>query len=222
MQLEEIVSKVAKSIDYKKLEEALAKEIENTILDTIKSELRSYSDFGKVLREKISESVGFNVKALTLPEFYKDVHLIVQNGIKAIENKQLKEIIEKDMEALLTPIKKEWKLSEIVEKVRDTFENYDHNEYFTFILDEAESSDGYYRVYIDEDHGVDKYRCSIQFAVSKQGEIYSMEVDSKKIDTFLRVGKYGAEAFLYKLYAQKVIITKDEDYIDECYPDCND
>lgn len=89
--LKEIVIESIKEVDIKGI---FAKQI-NSVVDSIARDMfREYSDFGKLLKEKLNEEITFNLREIKVPQFGHIAAEIVKGTLEKVEIDE-KEKIEK-------------------------------------------------------------------------------------------------------------------------------
>lgn len=116
---------------------------------------------------------------------------------------------------------------EIIEEVKgNSFKEeyeFDHDEKVKLLIEK--SSDGYKRIYLDEDDNDPSYKFEYSYCIviDKSGKPYSIELKGKEISTkTIMSGLYGLDELLFKIYASgaKIILDKGEyvdDYEDDLY-----
>lgn len=211
------------------IEKVIQAQIEKTIKDIIDDLFRSYSDFGKDLKEKLSESIKLNVGNIDLPRY----NVMIENAIKEqatlLMNSEHKKLIDERVSGILKIEEKpEWKLSEIISKIIEEETERAHEEGWesgSFHFDGQESKDGLTFIRIDIEPNKKKYQCGIDICIHNDtGFIHSAEVGDYKSKNFSNkfLGTFhGAELLIFRLYSQGVKIIVD---IDDCedaihYPD---
>jgi hypothetical protein len=198
-----------------KIEAIIEKQIEGTVKSIIEEALRSYSDFGKSLSEKIKNDLKFDFKEIGFDSYN---HFIVKT-IKAKIDKEIhiagKEKIEKLLDDMLVDCPKEMKISELVEKFKEKVFSDNCNEApddeCTCLVEQSGSF-----IYIGFSGTADKpkYDCDYRIGIYKD-KIHSLRFGKSEISREFFLGtQYGFEKILFQLYATGAKIIIDEDNID--------
>lgn len=219
--LNKIVNDSMEQIESEGFVEKVVKEkLEKTIKDIVDDTFRSYSDFGKNLEKHIQENLNVNLGNLNIDGYNTLVLAVVQEKLDLAIKVQGVEKIKSAMDEMLKDVKKEYKLSELIEKLkgedyREEYE-YDEDDQVTLIIDKS-----YSLTYISLDKKEDKseYSCEYRLAVDKDGKIYSLKIEDKEIArNNIMAGFHGLGNTLFKIYASGAKIVLDqgddaEDYV---------
>jgi hypothetical protein len=205
----------------KKIEETLTKTISEIVEDTFKS----WSSFGKELKEVVQKAINVNLQELTLPEYNQ----LVLNAIRQKINETIQAEgftrLKADIEKMLIGERKEWKLSELVEELKkETLEDESDADEFDEISLFVENfgSSNLVWIYLDQHSDKSKYECNIQLAIYN-GQVDSVRMIDKDFTKNDTLGcLHGIEALLFRLYAQKVNFIIDEENVDKYYPSDED
>lgn len=202
------------------IEEQIKKALEKTVAESIEESLRSWSDFGKELKSKISEAVKIEKLELKLPEYNQ----LVCNWIIEMINDQLiadsRKQIEENIKKFFKPLEKdEYKISEIIEEFKKTI--IDKDEYcegeITFIADkESLNCKGYFDFYFDEEPNKGKYSCDYSFGINERG-LWCMNIKGANVEKMKSPNLYNFDSFMFQLFASKVKIINDSDQVETRY-----
>lgn len=197
----------------KKVEDRIQKTIEEIINDTF----REYSDFGKNLKELVSNAVNVNLKELNLPEYNQLILNVIKIKMSHVIQEQGFTALQKDIEELLAGEQREWKLSELVEKLKEDAADDAVSDNWEEISLHVEDGYSLVFIYMDKEPNKEKYECDVRIVVSN-GNITAAESRSRKFDEQFWLGKlYGIEKLLFRLYAQKVKFIVDKNDVNVCY-----
>ncbi len=209
-----INAKIKELTENGKLDEIVTKEAINFIQNTVKNVLGSYGDVSKLFENKLKEQIMNKIETLDLVEYSKTLSDLIEaelnKSIVSIGLDPIKEMINKFTGSLE---KKEWRVSEIIQKFieEEVITNSEGNEgEIAFISEESD----YGTVYIsfDKDNSLkhryqQKYRMMIDYKTKK---LYSPSVDGIGIHPITEMGGlYGFDLFLFKLYAMGCTIECD-------------
>lgn len=199
------------------IQKIIEQKIEKTVEDILGDLLRSYSDFGKGLKETIQNSLNVDLRELGLAGYNDIILKIVKTKLDASMEVFGKEQIEKDLEELLKSPPAEIKLSELVEQLKEGHEDEDHYQCTCIVA--WSDTDGYGRVYLHEDGEKSKSQCSYELAFAKNGRIYSFSIEGRDPSKKIFCGPfYGFERTLFQMYTAKTRLIIDEDDVDIYYP----
>ncbi|KVZ18618.1 hypothetical protein WT88_29490 [Burkholderia stagnalis] len=206
------------------IEKAIEENIAKTVESTIREQLRSYSDFGKAIEERVKTALQVNFDNLGLPGYNDLILKIVRAQVDANVQSTLAAQVEKQMTELLTPAPAELTLSALVAEFIEDSKRYDNSgpDRITLIVEEdsSYSSTKFHHIYLDKEEGQGKYECHHRIDVHN-GKMYNVLIGKQDPDKKLFVGSlYGFERRIFQLYAAgtKLIVDGDEDSINTYYP----
>jgi hypothetical protein len=131
----------------------IEKQLEATITDIVKESMRSYSDFGKVIKEKIEGVVTLAATEVELPEYTKFVSGVVLEQFDKVLNEQAKtqlnELIISELGELPNGV---MTARQLAEKIQSTFESDEYEEERTIQVElEGRDSGSLYITITDDD-----------------------------------------------------------------------
>lgn len=214
--LNKIVNDTLSEMENEKFIEKIVKDtLEKSIKSIVDDIFRSYSDFGKKLETYIESNLNIDFNRLGLEGYNGIVLAAVKEQLDKSITVQGVEKIKNSMDEMLSDIKEEYTLSEIIEKVKDDSDKesyeYDYDEHVFLIIDK--SSGGYTHIYIDndEDEPNRKYDYSYQIDIDNKGKPYSIKFKGDEINTKqIMGGLYGLDKLLFKIYASGAKIKLDQ------------
>lgn len=221
--LNKIINNALVQMEEEKFAESVVKKrLEKTMIEIIDDLFREYSDFGKSLKEHISENLNINFRNLGLEGYNGLVLAAVKEQLdKAITVKGI-EKIKQGTEEMLSDIKPEYTLTEIIEKLKDESHKeeweFDYGEKVSLIIES--SSSGYKHIYLDEEEKDRKYSYDYQIDVDSDGKPYSIKLRDEEINPKkILGGLYGLERLLFKIYASgsKIVLDQGNDADDYDY-----
>lgn len=211
-----VQQQLEKIIQEGKLEAIVRAKVEKTIEEVVQDMVRSYSDFGKGLKEELTKSFKIDFERISMVDYSSIVTSIVNEQLDKHLMLYVKEPIANEIKEYVGGLdKKEWKLSEIVEIFKKE-EISDEDRYsggeITVIVER--SNYGSTHIHLDERHDKKSYECEFKMSLdTKSGIPYSFDI-----------GKYGSNRgdiryeslhgwfskFFFRLYAQKAVIVVDK------------
>jgi len=210
-----ITKKVEEITANGKLDEIVTKEVTQAMQETVRNVLRSYGDVGKALEEKLKNDVMGGIEKLDFVQYAQTLTDLVQSSLNQsiVEYgvAPAKEAINKFVGALE---KKEWKLSEIIEKFieSEVIEDDSHGESgeISFFVKKTDYGSTWIGFDKEEDKSSD-YNCDYRLAINnKDKKLWLFSKESNKISPLTESNLHGFDLFLYKLYACKCTIEIDE------------
>ncbi len=214
-----INSKIKELTENGKLDEIVTKEATKFLQSIISDSLSSYGDVGKIYKEKMKSSLMEGFEKIDFIQFSQSLIDITQAELN-------KSIVEFGIDPAKQMIKefvgglekKDWKLSEIIEKYKEKEiipdDRMESGE-IAFIYEVS----NYGTIYIsfDEEKGKKDKRYAMKYRLmfDSNGRMYSPTIDSKTLHPVTETGGlYGFDLFLFKLYAMGCSIKLDPDDVD--------
>jgi len=110
--------------------------------------------------------------------------------------------------------KKEWKISEIIQKfIESEVMPDDRNESGTISFNCETTDYGTIFISFDEEESKKRYTCDYQLMIDKKGKLYSPTIKGNRL-TATSENLYGFDLFIFKLYAMGCIIEVDGENVD--------
>lgn len=197
------------------VQKVVEKQLKSTIESIIDDLLRSYSDFGKNLKKEIGSQLNINLKELNIAGY----NVMVLNAVKEKLDEAVTihgvEKIKESLEEMLTDVKKEYKLSELIEEMKEDAREYndDHaGQEISLHVDPDRSILSF--IYFDPSEDQEKYECKYRLVLNKDGAMNSINIDGRKFDNKLIMGGLrGFEETLFKIYSTGAKIIIDENNV---------
>lgn len=101
------------------IEKMIFTQLEKTINSLLVDCLREYSDFGKSVKEKISESINQSLDGIKFPLYNKYIAEITEKHFRKWLDEEASKHLSKQIEEHLPVIKKEGKFSELVNEIEN-------------------------------------------------------------------------------------------------------
>ncbi|WP_078379140.1 hypothetical protein [Sutcliffiella halmapala] len=195
------------------VEKIVKKQIEETIQDIVKDSFKSWSDFGKGLKQQVQDQMKFNLDRLDIPSYNQVILNVIKTELeKAVHEEGVKRIQESIQEILGTS-EEEYNLSKLImEIVKDDCElnelSYDEYQEITVIVEDKYGSK---YVYIDPEADKDWYACKYQITLDKEDStVRRVEIGDKSFENkVIMGGLYGADATLFKMWTRKAKLVID-------------
>ncbi len=217
--LNKIVNETLVNLEKEKFVETIVeKRIKQTIESVIGDIFDSWSSFGKSLKKHIEENMNMNFDSLGLEGYNQLILAVIKERLESTIKVKGLEKIKESIDEMLSDVKSEYTLTEIIEKAKEDTakEDYerDYDEKVNLIIEK--SCYGYIHIYLDnkdeKPYGKWDYSCSL--ALDKEGKAYSIKLNGKEIDSKkIMGGLYGLDNLLFKIYASgaKIILDQGEE-----------
>ena len=221
MNITELVNKAVRDMDIEKIiTEKTQEVIKETLESIIKDTFKSWSDFGKELKNKVSAELKINLEEIKLDEYNQIIISLLEQSLKenSTDNLYFKEKIDKLIKEIAeTDVKSEYKLSEIINLYKSEYEEEAQEDgYEEMYLKVKESSVSdliwifIHKCEIDNEYGSD-----IQFGYNiRTDKIISLNIENKKYDSksIYKNRLYGTDKLLYQMFllGSKIIIDEKD------------
>lgn len=215
--LNKIVNDTLVNLEEEKFVEGVVKKrLEKTITDIVDDVFRDYSDFGKNLKAHVEKNLNIDLRNLGIEEYNTLVLKAVKEQLDKTITIQGIDKIKKTTEEMLSNVKDEYTLSELIEKVKgeSSKEEYEYDEDDKVTLFIEDGGSGYKHIYLDEEEEDRKYSCDYQINIDNEGKPYSIKLGGNEIDTNkILGGLWGLDKLLFKIYAHgsKIVLDQGED-----------
>lgn len=208
--VDEIVNtKVKSMIDSGAIAEMIESKIEKTISEVVDNELRSYSDFGKRLKEYINKSLQVNFDELGFEGYNENLLRVISKVYQNSMQSEHLEKVKKLTEQMLANPPELVTLSSLVEAVKEKaieiakeadYEPYTYEGEITCII--RDRNDKFFTyVHLDPREGVGAYNCAYQIGISKFSDgvkIMSLRMNDQDSKDLFVTETYGLERLLFK------------------------
>lgn len=202
------------------IEQAIEKQLADTIGSLIKAELREYSDFGKAIKERVQQAVCVNLDRMDLPSYNDLILQIIRRQVDGIMQSEAAAQLESNMAKLLEQAPTEITMEKLIEDFIEANKEDKEGQDFTLLI---ERKYGATYISLDEEPNKREYDCDFQISVDKDGKVYSLMLGAKDASKTLFMGPfYGFERALFQMYAArtKLILAADAeaDDFDTTFP----
>jgi hypothetical protein len=206
------------------VEKVVKKRLEETVSSIVDDLFRSYSDFGKDLKNEVSQQLNINLKELNLAGYNTMVLNAVKEKLDEAIHIQGTEKIKETLDELLSDVKKEYTLSELIDEMKNKANEYGeyNGQEISFHIDPRRDILTF--IDFDEEPNKDKYQCKYKIWVnSETGIIAGAEIRDRKFDNRVIMGGLrGFEETLFKIYTTGPKLIIDEHKVDVEYGDPED
>ena len=194
----------------------IAKQLESTITNIVADSMRSYSDFGKVIKEKINQVVHLAASNVELPEYTKFVSgVVLEQFDKVLQEQskdQLTKLIQSELGELPNGIVTAYQLFQKIEEsfqpeeyeeereIEVCLENGTYGSIYIKITDEENSEEIKLSLYA---HGKDKKTFNIGYIESGGWNSRKTSTSERSFNTYCMD---KLEQFLFRLYCAQTEI----------------
>lgn len=221
--LNKIINETLVKLEEEKFVETVVKErLENTISEIVDDIFRKWSNFGENLKSHIEKNLNVSIENLGVEGYNTLVLKAIQEELDKVITVQGIEKIKESTREMLSDVKSEYTLSELIEKLKsenpkEEYE-FDEGDKISIIIEGEE--DGYKHIYLSMEEAkssygrVSKYNYDYQIDINRLGKPYSIKLKNEEINTKkILGGLYGLEKLLFKIYSSgaKIILDKGMD-----------
>lgn len=220
---------IASGLIEKKIEETLAKTIESAIAE----HLREYSDFGKKIKEKVSEALAVDFDRLTLPTYGASIVALIEQIVKQRADESIATSIKDRLDDMLANPPRLIKLSELVanyvKSVKDEYDRRDADSATCIVhRDPDRLSETFCMVHLAPNRVPthDRYACPVAIHLMRvektdEWKVIGIRISGKDAskDPMFALGCDAYERSLYAMYAVGSHVIVDEDAVDTTYPE---
>lgn len=192
MNINDIVVEVLKETDFDKiLKENLKNNIEKTLKETIEDIYgSSYSHFGRILKNKFEKELSINLDAVNIPQYnmlvQKAIENEIGNNIEKLSRNSAKQLIDR---FTIGDMKEVYNFSELLEKFKDSCENYEDEEKISLHIENSDYSKLKF-IYLDEESNKPNYSCKYRIVLDEE-KISSLNIKGTEItDVLLTRGNF--------------------------------
>lgn len=204
------------------VETAVKKRLEKTIEEIIDDTFRKWGTFGENLKSYIDKNLNVNIENLGIEGYNTLALKAIQEELDKVITTQGIEKIKDTTREILSDVKSEYTLSEIIEALKEENlkEEYEFDEEDTIAIIIEGVEDGYKHIYLSMEEptssygSVSKYKYDYQIDINRLGKPYSIKLKNEEIDTKkILGGLYGLDKLLFKIYSSgaKIILDKGMD-----------
>lgn len=221
MNLNQMVNESLKNIEEEGFVQAtVEKKMKQTMESIIDDIFSSWSSFGKNLKEHIQQELKVNLDELKLEAYNHMILNVVKEKMDEAIHVQGTEKIKKQLDDLLSDTKTEYKLSEIIERMKDKAMEWDSDEYYDRQISlHVEKASVLSFVYFDKEEYKEQYECQYKLSIDNEGRLNSCRIDDKEFDNkVIMGGLHGVDELLFKIYTTGAKVLVDENDINVYYP----
>lgn len=192
--------------------------IENTIKETFERIIDrafSYGDADKEFKKVLEEKLKVSLSNVNLDQLSKITTDIVQKQVDAEFTDELTKKITKSIDGTIGVLeKKEWKLSEIIQKYIDNlgkdYDDMDGDECRKISLFVEDSGYGDTYIYFDHETRDRRYECDNRISIDKHGVIYVAKIGGDMAKPTMAIPMDTFDKFIFSLYCNSAKIEVDE------------
>ena len=195
---------------------AASAQLKKLITEIFSNLFTTYSKNGKAIQEFIESKLELHLDKIDMSSYNQAILVIISESLEKTSLSNAKELIERRVNKITGVLdKKEWLLSEIIEKfIEEEVKNgADDDAEGEIYVSVEKSKYGSIYISINESevnrHYDAKYRLSID---TKDNRLWMLEISGKSANIIQDPFKltHAFESFLFKLYAAEVTITIDD------------
>lgn len=214
MQLETVVQETLDNLVKEgKVTKMIETHLTKTVDEIVKDCLREYSDFGKQVKQAVNSVLKLDVNNVKLLDLSSVISTCIREQLEVTVNENmLSKVTEIIKEVSGEMDKKEYNLSEIINKFKDDAESWDKEDNYEITLHvEGVSYGNFKHIYFDHKSGLEKFRCSYQLDIDEKGRVYAFKGGPMRASNDIRFSSiHGSfDKFIFRLYASGAKINID-------------
>lgn len=185
---------------------------EQAVKKSVDEAFSRYSDFSKSVENALKENIKVDIGDLGIGGYNDLVAKIIKSKLGDFFEKTATKQICESMDLLLKEFPSTIKTSEIADMFRKRCAEENESGEFTFILSRNESIGlgGYFDIYLDEAPGKDKYQCA--YHIRAKPDVWAVSIGGMAAEKKMFMGPlFDFERFLFHAYANKVVISVDDE-----------
>lgn len=201
-----VIEALDKLVTSGAIEQAIEKQLAETMASVVKSELASYSDFGKRLSEAVKQSLALHDR-LDLPSYNHAILRIIERQVERGMQASIEREVAARMKELLTPAPESIKLSELVEQYIEHLNEQARggcvcygDGRITCLLEDSDY--GFRRLTLAKEAGKRRNDGDIQIGITKEGRIYHLHFRDRDVEKEMFAGPFhGFERSIFQMRA---------------------
>jgi hypothetical protein len=223
-ELNEIVSqKITEMVKSGAIDKVIEDRIEKTISESIESCLKTYSDFGKSITEKIKDSLQCSGRDIEFPAYNIFISQIIQDKFKSVLESTSIKHLEQLVEKAIDPVTKVSKTSVLIDQIREEWADLARESGDDSIKIESSYNDDETALYVKITGPEHEGETVVTFYNFKNNEdnlwhIGYINTNGHRLTgrSVMRAGTYtnAVEDILFKYYAMGTKFELDEDFED--------
>jgi hypothetical protein len=143
-----VINKTSEMINDGTVESLITERLEKTIAESIDSAMKSYGEFGKAITQKIKSSIQCAGQDIILPEYNQFIKKVVEDKFAQVLEKNAVPHLTELIEDVIKPVKKEAKISELLNKIEELWGDIAREEGNDCINIETEENDDGTALYV--------------------------------------------------------------------------
>lgn len=205
------------------IEKTINEKLQKTIASIIGDLLETYGEFDKGLKAHLKEQLQVDLDKMKLEQYNLMLLNALQEQFDHIFHTQGMEKLKETAESILVGVKKEYRLSELVEKMKADAKKEDEDMSGEISFHINPDRHILTHIYLDPEEDKERYECKYRLAIDeKEGTLRYVEIGDRKIDNrVIMGGLFGFEKTLLQIYVSGAKIILDEDAVD-CEYESND
>ena len=187
------------------IEQAIEKQLADTISQVIRDRLRAHSDFGKAIEAKVQQAESVNLDRMNLPSYNDLILQIIRRQVDGVMQSEAAQQLEENMAKLLEPAPPQIEFEKLLEEFINQHKEGHEGEGFSLHI---ENKWGSTYICLDKESGKSEYQCDYRIGVGSDGKVYHLAFGGKEVQKTIFMGPfYGFERTLFQLYAAKCVLT---------------
>lgn len=199
-----------------KVQEIVEKKVSETVKSIVEDAFGSWSDFSKGLKKQVQEQININFSQLDIASYNTMVLNVVKEKMDEAVHSQGVEKLKESLENMLSDVKKEYKLSELIHDMKEEAVEYDEDLYGKEISFHDDKDRRVLRfISFDPEEDKSEYECKYRISIDNEGKLNTAKINEREFNNrVIMGGLHGVEETLFKIYSTGAKIIVDVDDID--------
>lgn len=116
-----ITDRMAHMVESGAVQELIDKQLQKTVADILESSLRSHSDFGKAVKDKLDTSLSNAIAKVSFPEYSHFINETIMKTVSASLSEAAVSGIQQQLKEIVAPVPKEMKAADFLGKLAGYF-----------------------------------------------------------------------------------------------------
>ncbi len=221
MDLNKKMQEITDDVIDTKLEEILSNQITATLTGIVRDSFQEYSDFGKKLKETISEKMQVSLSKLELVNYNQFIVQTIEDHMTIAQIEAVEPIKQAINEIVGLFDQKQIKLSDIFDRFKNDVMNGSCDECgeLTFGVERSDEY-GWTSIFMDPDADKSKYSCKFSFTIHKKGNVYGFKYKDwsssqlKEVTPAMLSRFDSFEKWLFRIFNSNVEVVIDEEHFE--------
>ncbi|MCL1124121.1 hypothetical protein [Shewanella surugensis] len=222
-----VTNKIGNMVEDGTIEQLIENKLESLLAETVNDAMKSYSSFGKALKESIEKSIGTSLNRVSFPEYNHFVSQLVVEKYSEVLSKEAASNIDALLKEELKPVPDAIDVQVLIDETKKYWEEAAHSEGKDEIdIEWRESDNAIYMTLKHPEYDSNSIKISF-YNHGEENNVYHIgyiNEDDRVISSGIGNATHamGLAGYFYKLYCKQTKIHRLNDIYDEAiYVGCD-